>query len=119
MSKKFVLAFAVICMMVSAPAMASMHPNSAVDGLAHFMWHLQMTSQAAMTGNWPAFFSLFVEQSVCATTSWMTFIFTPMGLALAVSAVATTLIMFTKRAIQKEARTWQKHFQAKTVPYSH
>jgi hypothetical protein len=42
-----------------------------------------------------------------------------MGLALAVSAVATTLIMFTKRAIQKEARTWQKHFQAKTVPYSH
>jgi hypothetical protein len=114
MSKKFVLAFTAICMMmIAVPAQASMHPNSAVDGLAHFMWHLQMTSQAAMTSNWPAFFSLFVEQSVCATTSWGTFIFTPLGLALAVSAGATTLIMFTKHVIQKESRAWQKQFQAK------
>jgi hypothetical protein len=75
-----------------------MHPDVATDGLMHFLWHAQMTWQAAQTGNWAMFWQLFIEQSVCADQSLATLIFTPAGfVATAVTALfASVYVLYHK-----------------------
>ena len=102
------LVLAVVCMAITLPAQASMHPNAAIDSLAHFMWHMQMTTQAAMTGNWPAFWALFLEQSVCAQGSFATFIFTPLGFVLAAALLVSFLVMMAFHLIKKMLRSWKQ-----------
>jgi uncharacterized membrane protein len=103
---QLLLLVGLIVSLTSVSANASMHPDVAADGLAHFMWHMQMTTQAAMTGNWPAFWQLFTEQSVCADSSWQTFVFTPLGfmfIGSLVSAACVLLMLHLVKSVFKSA----------------
>ena len=112
-SMKFRLPFflALTCLAIAVPAQASMHPNAILDGLAHFMWHLQMTNQALATGNWPAFWQLFTEQSVCTTTSDFTFLFTPAFFMATVLISLAVALALTWRLLKKPVAGWWNQFR--------
>jgi hypothetical protein len=93
-------------MTIAIPAQASMHPNAAIDGLAHFMWHLQMTNQALATGNWSMFWLLFTEQSVCTNVQSLTFIFTPAFFTTMVVVTLVAVMMLIRQPTRKAPNGW-------------
>jgi hypothetical protein len=103
---------ALLCLAITIPAQASMHPNAVVDGWIHFMWHAQMTVQAAQTGNWSMFWQLFTEQSVCTSGTDFTFVFTPAFFMLAsalLMAAAAVILIFRK--MRKVQTPWWNQFR--------
>jgi hypothetical protein len=102
---------ALACLAIAMPVQASMHPNAAVDGLAHFMWHMQMTAQAAQTGNWTMFWQLFTEQSVCTNVQSMTFIFTPAFFITMVVVTLVAMLMLIRRLVRKAPNGWWNQFR--------
>lgn len=100
------LFLALICLAVAVPAQASMHPNAAVDGWLHFMWHMQMTWHAAQTSNWAMFWQLFTEQSVCTSAKDFTFVFTPAFFTLVSAMLTALIVMLAFRILRKMQVLW-------------
>lgn len=114
MKQKFPLFLVLAFLAVSVPAQASMHGAAEAAGISHFAFHAQMTWQAAMTGNWSAFWQLFTEQSICANT-WATFIFTPAGFMLAAAMMIAAMVMLIGRLVQKTSQQgWWNRFRQPT-----
>ncbi|MBP6888085.1 MAG: hypothetical protein KBC21_00100 [Candidatus Pacebacteria bacterium] len=99
------------CMAVAIPAQASMHPNAVVDGLVHFMWHMQMTNQALATGNWSMFWQLFTEQSVCTSGTDFTFVFTPAFFVLVSAMLLAAIVMTVFLILRKAEMPWWTQFR--------